>query len=40
MTHTTTQTSKTITTKLPQSVQHILNNYDINDLLTRTIPKD
>ena len=23
-----------------QSVQHILNNYDINDLLTRTIPKD
>lgn len=29
-----------ITTKLPQSVQHILNNYDINDLLTRTIPKD
>ena len=40
MTHTTTQTSKTITTKLPQSVQRILNNYDINDLLTRTIPKD
>lgn len=40
MTHTTTQTSNTITTKLPQSVQHILNNYDINDLLTRTIPKD
>ena len=26
--------------QLPQSVQHILNNYDINDLLTRTIPKD
>ena len=40
MTHTTTQTSKTITTKLPQSVQHILNNYNINDLLTHTIPKD
>ena len=40
MTHTTTQTSKTITTKLPQSAQRILNNYDINDLLTRTIPKD
>ena len=40
MTHTTTQTSKTITTKFPQSVQRILNNYDINDLLTRTIPKD
>lgn len=39
MTHTTTQTSKIITTKLPETVQHILNNYDINDLLTRTIPE-
>lgn len=29
-----------ITTKLPQTVQRILNKYDINDLLIYTIPKD
>lgn len=40
MTHHMTQTSNTITTKVPQTVKDILDKYDINDLLTRTIPKD
>lgn len=40
MTHTTTQTSNTITTKVPHTVKNILDKYDINDLLTHTIPKD
>lgn len=36
-----TKTSSSITkTKVPQSVKDILDKYDINDLLTRTIPED
>lgn len=34
-----TQTSNTITTKVPQTVKNILDKYDVNDLLTRTIPE-
>ena len=37
MTHYTTQTSKKI--KVPQNVKDILERYDINSLITRTIPK-
>ena len=38
MTHYTTQTSKKI--KVPQNVKDVLERYDINSLITRTIPKD
>lgn len=37
MTHYTTQTSKKI--KVPQNVKDVLERYDINSIITRTIPK-
>ena len=36
----TKTSSSIIKTKVPHTVKNILDKYDINDLLTRTIPKD